>query len=93
MESVIVRFGEGRIVLPLEVEGPCPGLLTQLCGLLFSMRVQVLGAVEEPRSRGHVVHRFRVCEFDGARLAPRRQKVVTERIASAVRRAIVAQAA
>jgi len=74
MDTVSVRFVEARgVVAILSVDAP-PGLvsLEKMCGVLFSLRVQVVHAMEQGDG-GSLRHRIGVCDFAGGPLRARRR--------------------
>jgi hypothetical protein len=79
MDSVSVRFVEARgVIAVLSVDAPLEFVsLETVCSVLFSLRVQVVHAIEEVED-GRLRRRIGVCDFAGGPLrARRRQEVET----------------
>jgi len=90
MTTVTVTFAEHRqgqgqgVVAPLEVEGPAEQLaFAEVSRVLFDLRVQVVWTDSVTTPSG-LRHRFGVCEFDAAPLAPKRKRAVTESLRAAL---------
>ena len=83
MNSVDVRFGSTRgIVVPLEVSG-VGGSIGVLQRILFALRVQVL-SIEEWVAGAQMGHVLSLCEFDGGKLTPRRQRAIVAEVVAAL---------